>query len=113
MFTGNLSPYGANSGLSRLLAICGRIPELLGHEGGTYGFKNTNMVEPKKRESNFNIDKCNGDGVCSEIMEKLHIQKLMDENDKRKFRSQDVKWRLSSCPLCIEKMLEKYKGKCK
>ena len=63
-------------------------------------------------KSNFNIDKCNGDGVCSEIMEKIAYteadEKTIKENLDLKMLSGDY----LPAPLHW-KMLEKYKGKCK
>lgn len=93
MFTETYRSYGANSGLSHGFWQYANNPELLGHEGGTYGFKTQIWVEPKNERAILILTNVMETEFCSEIMEKIAYteadEKTIKENLDLKMLSGD------------------------
>ncbi len=82
MFTESHRSYGANAGLSHGFWQYVGNPEILGHEGGTYGFKSQFWVEPKRERAILIICNVMETEFCSEIMEALAYRDMVDTRYK-------------------------------
>lgn len=82
MFTETYRSYGANSGLSHGFWQYANNPEILGHEGGTYGFKTQIWVEPKNERAILILTNVMETEFCSEIMEKIAYTEADEKKTK-------------------------------
>ena len=84
MFTETHRSYGSDTGLSHGFWQYPGHSGILGHEGGTYGFKVQFWVEPEKERAILIITNVMETAFCSEIMEALTSQ----NPDKREIKKE-------------------------
>lgn len=80
MFTETYHSYGADSGLSHGFWQYANNSEMIGHEGGTYGFKTQIWVEPQNERAVLILTNVMETEFCSEVMKKIAYK----ENTKSK-----------------------------
>ena len=71
MFTETYRSYGANSGLSHGFWQYVGNSQILGHEGGTYGFKTQIWAEPERERAVLILTNVMETEFCSEITERI------------------------------------------
>lgn len=82
MFTETYRSFGANAGLSHGFWQYACNSEMLGHEGGTYGFKTQMWIEPKNERTILILTNVMETEFCSKIMEKIAYKETTERKIK-------------------------------
>ncbi|HEO1898509.1 TPA: beta-lactamase family protein [Streptococcus agalactiae] len=82
MFTETYRSFGANAGLSHGFWQYACNSEMLGHEGGTYGFKTQMWMEPKNERTILILTNVMETEFCSKIMEKIAYKETTERKIK-------------------------------